>query len=37
VLSAKGAATAILSYRTLPRETCSSSHGDGRAGGAPVQ
>jgi squalene-associated FAD-dependent desaturase len=37
VLSAKGAATAILSYRTLPRENCSSSHGDGRAGGGPVQ
>jgi hydroxysqualene dehydroxylase len=37
VRSALGATSAILSRRTLPRENCSLSHGDGDGGGASVQ
>jgi hydroxysqualene dehydroxylase len=37
VRSALGATSAILSRRTLPRENCSLSHGDGDGDGASVQ
>jgi hydroxysqualene dehydroxylase len=37
VRSALGATTAILSRRTLPRENCSLSHGDGGSGAPSVQ